>query len=130
LAWFTDLPEGNRLSPYDFLVNDYLRAVEQALDGVPANRRAELLAGLSDHITAKRAELGPEASEVEVRSVLDLLGDPADVAAALDDPEPIELEPKRKSAALIWVLITIAASVSLCLLGVLAIGLLAFFLRG
>ncbi|WP_433053384.1 HAAS signaling domain-containing protein [Dactylosporangium sp. CS-033363] len=126
----TDLPEGNRASPYDFLVNDYLRAVEQALDGVPANRRAELLADLSTHISAKRAELGPQETEVEVRSILDLLGDPADVAVALDDPEPIELEPKRKSAALIWVLITIAASVSLCLLGVLAIGLLAFFLRG
>ncbi|WP_433211777.1 HAAS signaling domain-containing protein [Dactylosporangium sp. CS-047395] len=129
----TDLPDPNRASPYDFLVNDYLRAVEQALDGVPANRRAELLADLSTHISARRAELGPQETEVEVRSILDLLGDPSDAAAALDEreyDEPIEIAPKKKSAALIWVLITIAASVSLCLLGVLAIGLLAFFLRG
>ncbi|WP_433081409.1 HAAS signaling domain-containing protein [Dactylosporangium sp. CA-052675] len=118
------------MNTYDDLVNDYLRAVEQALDGVPANRRAELLAGLSQHISAKRAEIRPgQETEVEVRSILDLLGDPDEVAeqARLDDlaDEPILIEPKRKSAALIWVLITIAAVATLCVLGGIAIGFLA-----
>ncbi|MER7280654.1 hypothetical protein ABT369_40060 [Dactylosporangium sp. NPDC000244] len=118
------------MNTYDDVVNDYLRAVEQALNGVPANRRAELLAGLSQHISAKRAEIRPgQETEVEVRSILDLLGDPEEVAerARLEDPddEPILIEPKKKSAALIWVLITIAAVASLCVLGGLAIGFLA-----
>ncbi|WP_433611564.1 HAAS signaling domain-containing protein [Dactylosporangium sp. CA-139114] len=118
------------MNTYDDLVNDYLRAVEQALDGVPANRRAELLAGLSQHISARRAEIRPgQETEVEVRSILDLLGDPEEVAeqARLDDlvDEPILIEPKKKSAALIWVLITIAAVATLCVLGGIAIGFLA-----
>jgi uncharacterized membrane protein len=120
------------MNTYDDLVNDYLRAVEQALAGVPANRRAELLADLSEHISAKRAEIAPgEETEVEVRSILELLGDPDEVAAEarLDvafDAAPILIEPKKKSAALIWVLITIAAVASLCVVGVLGIGYFAF----
>jgi uncharacterized membrane protein len=115
------------MSAYDVLVNDYLRAVEQALAGVPANRRAELLADLSEHISARRAELGPEETEVEVRSILELLGDPEEVAAeAAYDAKPIVIEPKRKSAAVIWVLITIAAVASLCVLAGLAVGIWLF----
>jgi uncharacterized membrane protein len=122
------------MNTYDDLVNDYLHAVEQALAGVPANRRAELLADLSEHISAKRAELAPgEETEVEVRSILELLGDPEDVAAearydAAPEPgaAPIVIEPKKKSAALLWVLITIAAVATLCVLGVLAVGFFAF----
>ncbi|WP_426508613.1 HAAS signaling domain-containing protein [Dactylosporangium sp. McL0621] len=120
------------MNTYDDLVNDYLHAVEQALAGVPANRRAELLADLSEHISAKRAEIAPgEETEVEVRSILELLGDPDEVAAEarLDDPHsaPILIEPKKKSAALIWVIITIAAVASLCVVvGVLGAAFLAF----
>jgi uncharacterized membrane protein len=123
------------MNTYDVLVNDYLRAVEQALAGVPANRRAELLADLSEHISAKRAELGPEETEVEVRSILELLGDPDEVAAdaaatdaadAAYDAKPMVIEPKRKSAAVIWVLITIAAVASLCVLAGLAVGIWLF----
>ncbi|MEV8510764.1 hypothetical protein [Dactylosporangium sp. NPDC051484] len=120
------------MNTYDGLVNDYLRAVEQALAGVPANRRGELLADLSEHIAAKRAELAPDQeTEVEVRSILELLGDPEEVAAeAMVDaeppppPPPILIEPKKRSAALIWVAVTIAAVATMCLLGVL---ILAFF---
>ncbi|WP_327007478.1 hypothetical protein OHA72_09535 [Dactylosporangium sp. NBC_01737] len=141
---------------YDGQVNDYLRAVEQALDGVPAGRRDALLADLSDHIAAKladsrRAEQGPaaSASESEVRSVLDLLGDPHELAAELEAAEleaagagaagedtghataagpavPIEINPGRKVGALIWVLITIAM-VSLLCVGVVLTGVFLFF---
>ncbi|MGI5245997.1 HAAS signaling domain-containing protein [Dactylosporangium sp. CA-139066] len=124
------------MNTYDDLVNDYLRAVEQALAGVPANRRAELLADLSEHIAAKRAELSPDQeTEVEVRSILELLGDPEELAAefhattAPDAPAdpPILIEPKKRSAAVLWVGLTIAAVATMCvvagLLGVLALAL-------
>ncbi|MDG6107396.1 hypothetical protein Daura_49970 [Dactylosporangium aurantiacum] len=130
------------MNTYDDLVNDYLRAVEQALDGVPASRRDELLADLSDHIAAKLAETRavaspapPEVAEAEVRSVLDLLGDPADVAADLEagafdpppaDPPPIEITAGRKVGALIWVLIT-ASTVSLLCVGVVLAAAFLFF---
>jgi hypothetical protein len=79
------------MNTYDGLVNDYLRAVEEALAGVPANRRAELLADLSEHIAARRAELSPEQeTEVEVRSILELLGDPEELAAeVMLDADPV-----------------------------------------
>jgi uncharacterized membrane protein len=121
------------MNTYDDLVNDYLRAVEEALAGVPANRRAELLADLSEHIAAKRAELSPDQeTEVEVRSILELLGDPEELAAeARADADvdaapapPILIEPKKRSAAMLWVGLTIAAVATMCvvagLLGVLA----------
>jgi uncharacterized membrane protein len=112
------------MNTHDDLVDDYLRAVEQALAGVPANQRADLLADLSEHIAAKRAELSPE-TEAEVRSILQLLGDPEDLAAearldAAEDPDPalppIVIEPKKRSAAVLWVAITIAAVTTLCVL--------------
>ncbi|WP_432981723.1 HAAS signaling domain-containing protein [Dactylosporangium sp. CA-233914] len=123
------------MNTYDDLVNDYLRAVEQALAGVPAHRRAELLADLSEQLAAKRAELAPgKETEIEVRSILELLGDPEEVAAeALYDAEPtaapapappIVIEPKKRSAALIWVLVTIGAVATMCVLA----GLAAFVL--
>jgi uncharacterized membrane protein len=114
------------VTQYDDLVNDYLRAVEQALADVPADRREELLTDLSEHIAAKRAELGPaNETEVEVRTILELLGTPSDLAAeahaALDDPPPppVLIQPKKKSAAVIWVLITIAAVATMCVAAVL-----------
>ncbi|GAA2622604.1 hypothetical protein GCM10010399_62310 [Dactylosporangium fulvum] len=121
------------MSTYDGLVNDYLRAVEQALAGVPASRRDELLADLSEHIAAKRAELTPEReTEVEVRSILELLGDPADVAAeAMLDAEPqppMVIQPGKKLGAVAWVLITIAAVSTLCV-GTILVGVL-FFVAG
>lgn len=129
-------PDGEPVNTYDDQVNDYLRAVEQALDGVPASRRDELLADLSDHIAAKLAETRAEqpaaqdTREAEVRSVLDLLGDPADVAAQLraasdpaGPPPPIEITPGRRVGALIWVLIMIATASLLCV-GVVLAGVL------
>jgi uncharacterized membrane protein len=125
------------MNTYDGLVNDYLHAVEQALVGVPAGRRDELLADLSDHIAAKLAETrtehgpGAPASETEVHSVLDLLGDPAELAAEISATSaaaatPIEINPGRKVGALIWVLMTIAM-VSLLCVGVVLAGMFVFF---
>ena len=122
------------MNTYDHLVNDYLRAVEQALAGVPAGRRDELLADLSQHIAAKRAELQPEQeTEVEVRSIIELLGDPEEVAAeARLDAEPappVVIQPGRKLGALIWVALTIGAVATMCV-AVGLIGVLFFSFDG
>lgn len=112
------------MKPYDELVDDYLRAVEHALAGAPADRREALLADLSRRIAAKRAELPPQReTELEVRSILQLLGDPAEVAAeaVADSPAPpVVIEPHARTGAMLWVILTIAAVMTLCVVASLA----------
>jgi uncharacterized membrane protein len=64
----------------DALVDHYLNDLEAELRGLPANRRRELLDEVGEHITAARATLDPE-TEAGIRTVLERLGDPADIAA-------------------------------------------------
>jgi uncharacterized membrane protein len=64
----------------DTLVDHYLNDLEAALRGLPANRRRELLDEVGEHITAARATMDPE-TEAGIRTVLERLGDPADIAA-------------------------------------------------
>jgi uncharacterized membrane protein len=64
----------------DALVYQYLTDLEAELHGLPANRRRELLDEVGEHITAARATLDPE-TEAGIRTVLERLGDPADIAA-------------------------------------------------
>lgn len=117
---------------YDDLVNDYLHGVEQALADVPADRRAALLSDLSQHIATKRAELSSALSSAspttEARTLLELLGDPAEVAAALaaEDapPPPMVIEPRSKASAVIWVALSIGAVATMCV----AAGLLGLLL--
>jgi uncharacterized membrane protein len=64
----------------DALVYHYLTDLEAELRGLPANRRRELLEEVGEHISAARATLDPE-TEAGIRTVLERLGDPADIAA-------------------------------------------------
>jgi uncharacterized membrane protein len=64
----------------DRLVDDYLRRLRSELAGLPRARRRELEAEISEHIAEARTDL-PAESEAEVRTMLDRLGDPADIAA-------------------------------------------------
>jgi uncharacterized membrane protein len=119
------------VTAHDALVDNYLRAVGQALTGVPAYRRDELLEDLREHIAAGRAELGDDETEAEVRSLLDQLGDPAEVAAEarLDAPlataPPLQVQPSKKVGAAVWVLIALGLCAMLCV-GALLIGLFVF----
>jgi uncharacterized membrane protein len=83
----------------DRLIEDYLRTLERELDGLPWARRREVLDEISEHISAARAELENE-SESAIRTMLDRLGDPADIAAEagvrVADAEPTT--PLRSSA--------------------------------
>jgi uncharacterized membrane protein len=68
----------------DTLVDRYLEDLAAELRGFPANRRRELLDEIGEHITEARATLDAE-TEPAIRTVLDRLGDPADIAAEARD---------------------------------------------
>ena len=102
------------VTSHDALVDNYLRAVGDAMAGVPAYRRDELLQDLREHIAAGRAEFGDDETEAQVRSLLDQLGDPAEVAdeARIDAPfesferagsrppaPPMQLQPSKRVGA-------------------------------
>jgi uncharacterized membrane protein len=65
----------------DRLVAEYLARLDAALHDLPAARREELVEQVSEHIATARAELGDQAGEAEIRTLLDRLGDPAAIAA-------------------------------------------------
>jgi uncharacterized membrane protein len=125
------------VTSHDALVDNYLRAVSQAMAGVPAYRRDELLQDLREHIAAGRAEFGDDETEAQVRSLLDQLGDPAEVAdeARIDAPfeataprppaPPLQLQPSKRVGAAVWVLIALGLCTMLCV-GALLVGLFAF----
>jgi hypothetical protein len=68
----------------DALIARYLQDLEAQLGDLPASRRQELLDEVGEHIAAGRADLDPE-TEAGVRTLLERLGDPADIAAEARD---------------------------------------------
>jgi uncharacterized membrane protein len=81
-------------SKVDALVDRYLKQLEAQLRGLPANRRRELLEEVGEHIAAARAAMDPE-TEAGVRTVLERLGDPADIAAEARERFGVQAEPAR-----------------------------------
>ncbi len=79
----------------DQLVARYLARLQAALRDLPAARRDELLEQVSEHIATARAELGAQASEAEIRMLLDRLGDPAAIAAEAGHASDELVEPPR-----------------------------------
>ena len=78
----------------DAIVLRYLQDLEGELRDLPANRRQELLDEVGEHIAAARAALDPE-TEAGVRSVLERLGDPADIAAEARERFGVQRSPAR-----------------------------------
>jgi uncharacterized membrane protein len=76
----------------DALILRYLQELEAELHDLPANRRQELLDEVREHIAAARAELDPE-TEAGVRTLLERLGDPADIAAEARGRPPSRRRP-------------------------------------
>jgi hypothetical protein len=72
----------------ELLVQDYLARLERAAAGLDPDRRADLLAGISEHLDAARST-GEARDEAGVRTLLDRLGAPADIVAAADDDQPV-----------------------------------------
>jgi uncharacterized membrane protein len=67
-------------STTDKLVEEYLERLNRELAGFPRARRRELVDEISGHIAEARAHLETE-NEAEIRTLLDRLGDPTDIAA-------------------------------------------------
>jgi uncharacterized membrane protein len=62
-------------------VGEYLRELERALSDCPPGRRSEIVSEIEDHIEGLLAELGATPTEVEIRNVLERVGDPDEIAA-------------------------------------------------
>jgi hypothetical protein len=69
------------------LVDDYLRRLRAALAGLPADRRREIVEGVSQHIAEARLQLGHDSDEA-IGGILGQLGDPDVIAADALDAEP------------------------------------------
>jgi HAAS domain-containing protein len=85
----------------DRLVEDYLDRLEEELAGVPRSRRRELVNEISAHIDEARREARTEA---EVLTLLDRLGDPAEIADEVRDRPPERPRRQREVAALLLLL--------------------------
>ena len=89
----------------DQLVANYLARLQAALRDLPAARRDELLEQVSEHIATARAELGAQASEAEIRTLLERLGDPAAIAAEAGEPvQPLQARPGWMEVAVLVLL--------------------------
>jgi hypothetical protein len=86
----------------DKLVADYLKRLDGELRGLPHARRRELVEEISDHIASARAELDAE-DEARIRTLLDSLGDPADIAA--EARERFGVQPRRRGLVEVGALI-------------------------
>jgi hypothetical protein len=64
----------------EHLVHDYLKRLNRELAGVPRARRRELVQEIAGHIAEALGDLETQ-SEAEIRTLLDRIGEPADIAA-------------------------------------------------
>lgn len=72
----------------DRLIDDYLAQVADRASSLAPEQRADLTAELREHIATLRAESGSPDDEATVRTILDQLGEPRDIAAAAANQEP------------------------------------------
>ena len=79
----------------DRLVDDYLKQLNEELADLPRLRRREIVEEISEHIAEARAA-SPSQGEAEVRTLLDRLGDPAEIAD--DARERFGVQPRRSRA--------------------------------
>jgi uncharacterized membrane protein len=73
----------------DAILNQYFRRLEQALSGVPAERRAQIVEDLRAHVE-ECLQAESDHSDATVLAILDRVGDPEEIAreALADDPTP------------------------------------------
>jgi hypothetical protein len=77
-------------------VDAYLKQLDSELADLPRLRRKEIVEEISEHIAEARAA-SPSQGEAEIRTLLDRLGDPAEIAS--EAKERFGVQP-RKSRAL------------------------------
>ena len=91
----------------DTLVDTYLHDLEAELRDLPAAGRREILAEVGEHITAARAAQDTQ-SEAATRTVLERLGDPADIAAEARERFGIQAEPAKPATPWLEVMTLVA----------------------
>jgi uncharacterized membrane protein len=91
----------------DTLVDNYLRDLEAELRDLPAVRRREILDEVGEHITAARAAQDTQ-SEAAIRTVLERLGDPADIAAEARERFGVPAEPTKPATPWLEVITLVA----------------------
>jgi uncharacterized membrane protein len=86
----------------DSLVADYLRQLEREARALPRPERDGLIAEIREHLACG---LAPDASEADVRNLLDDLGAPADIVAAARGDHP----PTRRGAREVFGVVLMAS---------------------
>ena len=81
------------------LAEDYLRRLDQCAQVLPRHEREELTAEIRSHL---HLGLRPDASEAEVRNLLDELGEPEGIVAAAEPGPPSTRRGAREVFALIF----------------------------
>jgi hypothetical protein len=81
----------------DRLVEDYLQRLEATAQHLPADRRAELVLEIREHIDHALNETGTE-DELAVRNALERLGPPEDIVSAAE-PAPAPAPPPADAPA-------------------------------
>jgi uncharacterized membrane protein len=99
-------------STVDTLIDRYLKDLEAELAELPANRRREILDEVGEHITAARGALDAE-SEAAIRTVLERLGDPADIAAEARERFGIPAAPAKPATPWLEVIALVALVIPL-----------------
>lgn len=73
-----------RAGPSGEMIENYLGRLREALRSTPAERREQVVSDVAQHIAEALAE-EPDPNEQTVASVLDRIGTPEEIAAALDE---------------------------------------------
>jgi hypothetical protein len=94
----------------DTLVDNYLRDLKAELRDLPAPRQREILSEVGEHITEARAAQDSQ-SEAAIRTVLERLGDPADIAAAARERFGLPAKPTRQATPWLEVIALVALAV-------------------
>ena len=91
----------------DTLVDNYLRDLEAELRDLPAPRQREILDEVGEHIAAARAAQDTQ-SEAAIRTMLERLGDPADIAAEARERFGVQAEPTKPATPWLEVITLVA----------------------
>jgi hypothetical protein len=99
------------------LADDYLRRFEHSARVLPRSEQKELVGSIRDHLDAA---IAPDATEADVRNVLDDLGEPADIVAAAQPGRA----PARRGAREAFAVILLALGLPPILGWLVGVGLL------
>jgi len=87
----------------DEIIDAYLSDLKEALSGIPASRRNQIVTEIAEHIEEGRQMLDVE-NDLTVRALLDRIGDPAEIAAEAGSV-PHQTSRRRSDPWVPWLLL-------------------------